>query len=182
MQITTIPQLVDLVNSHEWKATGERPSHFGLLRDFEADDGSLVIMLEGAFQKTAIAWAGPSICPFHEISLEPHQYDEILTALETNSRACKTKGTKLSRRTTIVDISDKGSLTSTIVTVNGKTFAVETLNSNTGKGHHRWYHRTIGTGLFHEWSQSRTGTKEECNRSHKEYLESMETIILRVAQ
>lgn len=180
MRISTVSQLAKLINSHDWAYIEKRPSTFGLLHDYVAEDGSMIILVEGADSMAAWVWNGPDT-RLSEVAIDPEHRLEILNGLYDNSHFVKAKGAKFNRRTTITDIAGKGSLTSTIVTTNGKTFAVETLSWLGQKGY-CWQHRTLGSGIYHEWSLPRMGTKDECNRSHKEYLDSMETVILKVAQ
>ena len=181
-RINTIPQLVELINTHKWRFTGSRPSAFGLMRDFEADDGSLVILIEGKELRSAIAWTGPNVCPFCEILIDAELYPAILQSL-TDSSKCTVKGQKFICRTTRLKTPNKSTLLTTEVKINGKTYIVESFIFETAtKGVHSWRHRTIGAGLYHEWGQSHQGPFEVATHSHDSYLNSMKNIIGRAAQ
>nr|DAG47864.1 MAG TPA: hypothetical protein [Bacteriophage sp.] len=177
MRVTTSAQLIELVNKNSWRFTSERPSVFGLMRDFTGDDGSVISMIEGRTIRSAIVTEGPTSCPLEEIMLNEELYPAILQSLMDSSK-CTVKGTKFVCRTTRFKTPGKTTLLSTEIKVANKLYLAESFVFETEvKGTWSWRHRTIGVGLYHDWGQPHHGSFEDARHSHDGYLNAMKTII-----
>ena len=177
MSIRTMKQLTELIEIHEeWKPLEQRPFAFGLIRDFQASDFSMISLRQDKDGDIAFGWAGSDVENSHGIELKRGQLTKLLDML---CRKRPTEGDDPIGSKTTSKTWDSGYLITTVMTHGGKNYFVETLCLNMKSGR-RWAHRAIGEGIYHEWGAFHDGDTESATRSHKEYVQSMKTVIARM--